>query len=586
MVGGGSERYAALALAHLPIGKARLFLIEAQLAGDGLAQAHAGRVHAGRGTVAAPLPARTGRDGKIRIAEAHDHLVQGHAQHFRRRLRDDGVTARADVRHVRFHGHDAVAVQTHTGGGLHDEVVAEGGRHAHAYEPAAVAPHARLRRSFLPAEFHGARAQAVDQAALGKRPTWFFRVHFRVVQDAENDGVHFQLVRHLVHRDFQRHHARRLARRAHGVAFRQVEHGQAHGRHAVRSRIQQPRLHHGRFRLPPFQVAGPRFMADGRDLAVARGADAQALDGGGPVRRVVDHQGPRQGDLDGTPGRARAQRRQQGFRAHEQLAAETAADIRRNDTHLVFRYPQSARQIAAAPVHHLVRRPHRHLVAFPGGNRGVRLHHRVRLVGCRVHGVQAHGGMAIGAGEVARLAVGLAIFRLGGAALGLGQVEHTRLLDILDVKQLCGRAGLLEGFRHHQRDGLVVMFNVRPAQQLRRVHLAFAQLASRLGRDHGQHARCAPRGARVDRRDAPLGDGRADDMAVGRMRRGLVLFICIRRRARGFQGAVDAVRGAAHDFQLVDGIGGRRCRKFHGPSLSSLVLAPAPRQSCAAPGSP
>jgi hypothetical protein len=44
------------------------------------------------------------------------------------------------------------------------------------------------------------------------------------LSDAELDRVHAQLLRHLVHGDFQRHQAGRLARGAHGVAFGQVEH--------------------------------------------------------------------------------------------------------------------------------------------------------------------------------------------------------------------------------------------------------------------------------------------------------------------------------------------------------------------------
>ena len=60
-----------------------------------------------------------------------------------------------------------------------------------------------------------------------------------VVEDAELDRVEPELLRHLVHGDLQRHHARRLARRAHGVAFGQVEHGEPRRRHAVGAGIEQ-----------------------------------------------------------------------------------------------------------------------------------------------------------------------------------------------------------------------------------------------------------------------------------------------------------------------------------------------------------
>jgi hypothetical protein len=76
----------------------------------------------------------------------------------------------------------------------------------------------------VPAEALGAGAQALHQLALREGPVRMLGIDLRVVDDAELDRVHAQLLRHLVHGDFQRHQARRLARRAHGVAFGQVEH--------------------------------------------------------------------------------------------------------------------------------------------------------------------------------------------------------------------------------------------------------------------------------------------------------------------------------------------------------------------------
>jgi hypothetical protein len=60
-----------------------------------------------------------------------------------------------------------------------------------------------------------------------------------VVADAELDRIEAKLLRHLVHGDLERHHARRLARRAHGVAFRQVELGQSLRRQPVGAGIEQ-----------------------------------------------------------------------------------------------------------------------------------------------------------------------------------------------------------------------------------------------------------------------------------------------------------------------------------------------------------
>jgi hypothetical protein len=82
-------------------------------------------------------------------------------------------------------------------------------------------------------------AQAFDELALRERPLGLFRIDLGVVEDAELDRIHAELLGHLVHGDLQRHQARRLARRAHGVAFGQVEHRQPHRGHPVGAGIEQ-----------------------------------------------------------------------------------------------------------------------------------------------------------------------------------------------------------------------------------------------------------------------------------------------------------------------------------------------------------
>ena len=73
-----------------------------------------------------------------------------------------------------------------------------------------------------------------------------------------------ELLGHLVHRDLERHHARRFAGRAHRVAFGQVEHGEPHRGQAVGAGIEQPRLADRRLRLAARQVAGPALVARSR----------------------------------------------------------------------------------------------------------------------------------------------------------------------------------------------------------------------------------------------------------------------------------------------------------------------------------
>ena len=106
--------------------------IDAGLLRDGFAQLDAGGVHAGRRAVRAPLAAGSGRHGKAGIAELDHHLVERHAHHLRGGLADDGVAARADVRHVGFDGDDALVVETHARRGFHDGAVAECRGHADA----------------------------------------------------------------------------------------------------------------------------------------------------------------------------------------------------------------------------------------------------------------------------------------------------------------------------------------------------------------------------------------------------------------------------------------------------------------------
>ena len=57
------------------------------------------------------------------------------------------------------------------------------------------------------------------------------------------------LVEKLVDGDLQRHRPRRVSRRAHRIAFWEVEDRQARGAHAVSPRIQLPRIPHARFWL-------------------------------------------------------------------------------------------------------------------------------------------------------------------------------------------------------------------------------------------------------------------------------------------------------------------------------------------------
>ena len=220
---------------------------------------------------------------------------------------------------------------------------------------------------------------------------------------------------------------------------------------------------------------------------------------------------------------------------------------------------------------------------MPGGDGGVRLHHGVRLVGRGVLGFQPHGRGGKRADKVAKLR-----FRRrakGGrpghrrAGPGGGQVKGARLAHILHAHQLRRRARLFKGLRHHHRDGLVVMVDLRPGQRARHIKSAAVKLAGVASVDHRQHAGRAPGLPDIDRCDAAFGDAGPDHIAIGGVRRGRMLFIGIGGAPGHLERAVDPVHRLADDLQLVDRIGACWLVKFHAVSLrawSSTALMVRP----------
>ena len=77
---------------------------------------------------------------------------------------------------------------------------------------------------------------------MGEAAVGLLRIDLGVVQDAELDRIEAELLRHLIHGDLKRHHAGRLTRCTHRVAFRKVERSEPHGHQAVCARVEQPRL--------------------------------------------------------------------------------------------------------------------------------------------------------------------------------------------------------------------------------------------------------------------------------------------------------------------------------------------------------
>ena len=408
-----------------------------------------------------------------------------------------------------------------------------------------------------------------------------FGIDLSIVEDAKLDRIELEFLRHLIDCNLKRHHAGCLAGRAHGVAFGQIEHREPHCGHAILPGIKQPGLTNRRLGIAARQIARPSFMTDRGDLAVFGGADADALDRRRPVRGVVDDQRPRQRHFHRPVRRPRAKRREQRVGAQKQFAAEAAADERRHETNLVLGDSQRLGHVGSAPVDHLVRRPQRELVAVPGRDRSGWLHHRVRLVRCRVRGIELDGCFGKRAGKIACGRVGRSAktrLVLDRGVLRAREIERASGLRIGYPNQRGGGARLFERLGNDERDCLVIMLNLRAAEQVGDIVVALIELAGVVRRHDRQHAGRGLGGLQIDGRDAALGDGRADHIAVGLIGDDVVPLVGIRRGAGGFQRTVDAIGRKTDHLELVDRVERGGVFEFHGFSLS---LRRAPRRACA-----
>ena len=104
----------------------------------------------------------------------------------------------------------------------------------------------------------------------------------------------------------------------------------------------------------------------------------------------------------------------------------------------------------------------------------------MRLIGRGVGRVELDRRRGEGAGEIADGGIGRAAERSGAGLRGVlrrREIERALGPDIVDADQLRGGARLLEGLRDDDRDRLVIVLDVRAAEQLGGVELALAELA-------------------------------------------------------------------------------------------------------------
>ena len=119
------------------------------------------------------------------------------------------------------------------------------------------------------------------------------------------------------------------------------------------------------------------------------------------------------------------------------------------------------------------------MVAVPCRDRSVRLHHGVALVRRRVDFIERHRRCRKCALEVAdtleRRHI-VAVVARGPCIRGLsGEIEPSGTLSVLDTNQVRCSASLLECLGHNDRDCLMVVLNLRSAEQIGVIHAPSAE---------------------------------------------------------------------------------------------------------------
>ena len=112
---------------------------------------------------------------------------------------------------------------------------------------------------------------------------------------------------------------------------------------------------------------------DGREAAVARCAERDALDRVRAVADAVIHLAPRQHQLDRPPRHAGAERRQRHMRPGAQARAEGAADEGRDDADVLRRNAEHGGDLVGHVMHPLRLVPQGQAIAVPGRDGGVHL---------------------------------------------------------------------------------------------------------------------------------------------------------------------------------------------------------------------
>src|SRR5829696_6082195 len=109
----------------------------------------------------------------------------------------------------------------------------------------------------------------------------------------------------------------------------------------------------------------------------------------------------------------------------------------------------------------------------------------MRLIGSCVSLVELDRCCRESAGEVPNAGICRAAVQAGGRrSLSCArEIEGALRTNIFHLEQLTGCASLLERLGYHDRDGLVIMVDVGPTQQLRNIEATLVELAGILRGD-------------------------------------------------------------------------------------------------------
>ena len=146
----------------------------------------------------------------------------------------------------------------------------------------------------------------------------------------------------------------------------------------------------------------------------------------------------------------------------------------------------------------------------------MRLHLGMGLERRRVGHVEHDGRLGEGCLDVADGRIGrgrAAVLGLESLLLVTGEVDHDRVGSVADVDRISRGSRLLEGLRHHYRDGLPVMIDAIARERRRDLRTRFAGLRRILVREHREDARHLLGHRSVERGDPSLGDGRGYEVA-------------------------------------------------------------------------